>query len=391
MSDFFWTPASLCFAGDALMSFALKRVTKESESVIIAVFGLVIITVMLPIANIHLKDLYDTALDFFAANAPNLSSFRPQQSDIPPSTSPPNNPVLDPLSRFTRECASLRERLSTVDGRQSTCSCNTPLSSMRRELDVTKNELARSHSDVARLDERCKMLERTLRETKELLRSRDAEIEKLKREREKEKERALVDRRRSEEAQGSVRESREQRHRSLDTQSTHSQETLKSSSDLSRWPSSESLALSAMSNEEWAQRRSAEAFMTRTDSWSGAQVLQAVQDLNSEILQFAASATELCTFEKDVRPPSSRSIQAMHDTSSRLGQNFTRILASRDHSQDPLLVQLALQGCISICIQRALSSFCIGYPSKSDGILAQIYGHMSLVGKFGLILSVAPC
>jgi hypothetical protein len=57
---------------------------------------------------------------------------------------------------------------------------------------------------------------------------------------------------------------------------------------------------------------------------------------------------------------------------------MTRILVGRDHSHDPLLVQLALQGCVSLCIARALSSFCIGFPSKSDAVLAQIYSHMHI-------------
>jgi hypothetical protein len=119
--------------------------------------------------------------------------------------------------------------------------------------------------------------------------------------------------------------------------------------------------------------------MTRTDAWSGAQVLQAVHDINSEILQFAASATEMCTF---LPAPSSSAdpkiAQLIHDTNTRIGPNMTRIISNRDHSQDPLLVQLALQGCVSLCIACALNSFCIGFPSKSDAVLSQIYSHMHL-------------
>jgi len=157
----------------------------------------------------------------------------------------------------------------------------------------------------------------------------------------------------------------------------------------------------AIAEEERARQRSVETFLTRADSWSGAQVIQAVRDLNSGILQFAASAVEMCVFAS---PPSTTGgganalggtngagagnginnaqwRQAFQDTSARIGGPMTKILATRDHSQDPLLVQLALQGCLCLCIARALSSFCIGFPSKSDAVLAQIYNHMHLSGE----------
>jgi len=126
-----------------------------------------------------------------------------------------------------------------------------------------------------------------------------------------------------------------------------------------------------------AQKRSSEYFLTRTDGgWSGAQVLQAVHDLNSEILQFSAAATELCKFERNSTTSPSKLIQATHDVSSRVGQNAAHILSNRDHSQDPILVQIALQGCIVACIKKALSAFCMGFPSKHDTVLSQIYSHI---------------
>jgi len=133
-----------------------------------------------------------------------------------------------------------------------------------------------------------------------------------------------------------------------------------------------------MFEEQHAQARSVETFLTKTDLWSGAQVIQAIRDLNSEILQFSASASEICAFDKQSRP-SSRITQASSDTQARMGPHLTRLLAARDHAQDPILVQLALQGCASSCIARALSSsFCIGLSSKSDSILSGIYSHMYL-------------
>ncbi|KAG5651298.1 hypothetical protein H0H81_009151 [Sphagnurus paluster] len=292
----------------------------------------------------------------------------------------PSDPSAASLLPTTRSAvpdlsaAPLRERLDAA--------CQSPTGSlaglsvsMRRELDVTKHELAKSQAEVARLEERCKMLERTLKDTRELLRARDAEIEKMRRDREK--ERLLAERRRSDvgpQYQPPVpQRDLHPRHNSLDMRSI---DHMNSNGRSTPSDQHERALFLAGSEEERACIRSSEVYLTRTDSWSGAQVLQAVRDINSEILQFAASATEICTF--DSRPSSSRSVQAMHDTSSRVGPNLARVLSNRDHSQDPILVQLALQGCVSICITRALNSFCMGFPVKSDNLLGQIYSRMAL-------------
>ncbi|KDR76019.1 hypothetical protein GALMADRAFT_67842 [Galerina marginata CBS 339.88] len=264
---------------------------------------------------------------------------------------------------------------------------------MRRELDVTKHDLARAHVDTTRLEERCKMLEKTLKETRELLRSREAELEKVRRERDR--ERAMAERRRSDvgpQYNGHhVKGSSSSSNLSTYARNSSSLDTRMSSSDLAhrmlfhdddvrRTPSpSRASSTSPATSLNRARLRSAETYMTRTDSWSGAQVLQAVHDINSEILQFAASATEMCNFLPAASSSKNPKLaQVIQDTNARIGPNMTRILANRDHSQDPLLVQLALQGCVSLCIARAINSFCIGFPSKSDAVLAQIYAHMHL-------------
>lgn len=127
-----------------------------------------------------------------------------------------------------------------------------------------------------------------------------------------------------------------------------------------------------------AHLQSFDVFMTKSDNWSGAQVIQAVRDLNSEIIQFAASATELCTFDKE----STTSItQATQNTSSRLGSNLANLLATRDHSQDPILIQFALQAALCGCIHRSLNSFCVGFPAKYDALLGQLYLRMCSKGS----------
>jgi hypothetical protein len=326
---------------------------------------------------------------------------------LSPPASPLRTPQAIPVSREPSASVSpLKERLDAACQSPTSTLAHLSPNSMRRELDVTKHDLARAHVDSTQLKERCKMLEKTLKETRELLRTREAELEKLRRERDR--ERAMAERRRSDvgpqyqsqqhlgtggprNAGGSLdtrmssADLARQMHghgnnhddRAWRTPSPSRNSSASASTSASMSASSAGTGLSASQEEDRARFRSAETYMTRIDSWSGAQVLQAVHDINSEILQFSASATEMCNFLPAAASPSNpRLASVLQDTTARIGPNMTRILASRDHSQEPLLVQLALQGCVSLCIARALNSFCIGFPSKSDAVLAQIYNSM---------------
>jgi len=338
-----------------------------------------------------MPSIYDNAADFLSFYTP--SWYTPIWSVV---RLPSLNYTKAPGSNTPLVSDTLRDRLHAACDSPTSSLAGLPLSSMRREFDHTKNELAKSRSETLRLDERCKMLEKNLKETRDMLRVKDLEVEKMRKAREK--DRLTAERRRSDVGPQYIPTPQPKevhsRRSSLDMRITTDVISTNGVIPNGHMPNGNSdshtvhdraLAL-AGSEEERARIRASEIYMTRTDSWSGAQVLQAVRDINSEILQFAASATELCTFDRDSRPSSSRSVQAMHETSSRLGPNLARILSNRDHSQDPILVQLALQGCVSICIVRALASFCIGFSAKTDTILAQVYSKMVMAGEIFHIL-----
>lgn len=148
-------------------------------------------------------------------------------------------------------------------------------------------------------------------------------------------------------------------------------------------------------SEQIALHRSSEAFLTRTDTWSGAQVIQAVQDINSLILQFAASVAEIGRFfvrEVDADPavdgsgaqpkgPGVEGTRSYADTMQRLGPALTKLLATYDHSNDPILVQLALQTLVCVASKKAWETFCLGLPGKSDGVLSVIYRSVRELGQ----------
>ncbi|KAJ7126911.1 hypothetical protein C8R44DRAFT_779874 [Mycena epipterygia] len=301
--------------------------------------------VLVPIGlQVMIKGLYDTTVEFFV-----LRSSTPPQGGQPSgsSLSKPRTltPVPDPIGTSTRECASLQEQLDAADLRAR----DPDPSHMRRGLENVTNQLARSQAEVAKLEERCRMLERALRGTREMLEARETELEGM----------------RKLDNASSIAETQE------DGQGQRSRSEGKNR--LARVGSGTAASTSMLLEEHQAQLRSTDVYMTRTDSWSGAQVMQAVHDLNSEIIQFAASATEICSFHSD----SPNSPQAMQDTSARLGPNLAGLLSARErNSQDPTLVGLALQAGMATCIARAMASFALGLPSKSEVILSQVYSHI---------------
>jgi len=120
---------------------------------------------------------------------------------------------------------------------------------------------------------------------------------------------------------------------------------------------------------------SLKSFLSKTDEWSGAQVLQALRDLNAEIVQLAASVAEEFASSLDRRMDFTRQSDRELILSA-LGPVLTNLLATRDHTSDPTLVQFAIQAWEVVCIGKVLDGFCFGLPSEVDQALSKIFDHM---------------
>ncbi|KAH7912710.1 hypothetical protein BJ138DRAFT_1003876 [Hygrophoropsis aurantiaca] len=88
--------------------------------------------------------------------------------------------------------------------------------------------------------------------------------------------------------------------------------------------------------------KGAQAFLTKADSLSGADVIKLVEGLNSEILQTAAFISDSFDFDR-----SQANAEEMKEASSRIselmGATMTRYITTMKHGDDPLIVQIALQ------------------------------------------------
>ncbi|EMD31350.1 hypothetical protein CERSUDRAFT_119913 [Gelatoporia subvermispora B] len=239
-----------------------------------------------------------------------------------------------------------------------------------------------------KLADRYKALEKSLHEMQETLRAKDKEIETLKKERdrliaerdqEREKNRSRS-KSRTRDSRAAKREGHDREEMSGHSRNREVSRSKRHTKKTEDPPSFQLAPRMPVDAEEAARACSQDVFLTKTDSWSGAQIIQAVDDLNSEITQFAASATESCVFARRVQARLAlvkvAGIGTQEESAPWLGTAFSRILATHDHGQDPMWVQLALQASVATCCARSLSLFCVGFPSKLDALLTRILGYL---------------
>lgn len=129
---------------------------------------------------------------------------------------------------------------------------------------------------------------------------------------------------------------------------------------------------------------SLKSFLSKTDDWSGAQLLQALADLNSEIIQLSASIAEefAAVLRADTRAPSAAKERDREIVGPALGEEMLKLLESREHAGDPTLVQFALQAWEVWCAARVMDAFCYGLPAEVDEALKLVFERMQLEGEF---------
>lgn len=122
------------------------------------------------------------------------------------------------------------------------------------------------------------------------------------------------------------------------------------------------------------------SFLSKTDDWSGAQLLQAMRDLNAEIVQLAASIADEYATVLDRRIDLSR-LSDREFIEGALGRQIAELLARRDHAADPTLLQFAIQAWEVVCVNQILDAFCFGLPAEVDDILAAVFDRMHQYGE----------
>ncbi|KAF8263877.1 hypothetical protein EI94DRAFT_1806530 [Lactarius quietus] len=352
---------------------------------------------MIPLkANIQVQVPKGTTLELFTLRKPFASLISSEKSTIDGTrqrahTLPPPSHQSDNLARG--RAAARRRR---VAGDQSSPSVSTErpsnakpthspqpsrvepsnaiLASLRSELDATHSELTRCQSDATKLAEKYRTMERALQEARDAIRSRDKQIEDLKRERDF----AMADRR----SRGPARDLTAGPSDTTLAVQAHDLDELSLMKTASPFRGRRNKSLPpapcvvATTHEDTCPPPGLEVFLTKTDTFSGAQVIQAVQDLNTEIIQLAAGATENVTLQGRDKTTQARMNHATKGVSSRLGAAFAKLLVTRDHSDEPAILQFGLQACVATCIARLLGVFCVGLPLTTNELFLQLHTRL---------------
>lgn len=157
--------------------------------------------------------------------------------------------------------------------------------------------------------------------------------------------------------------------------------------------------LKTLLNDRTSELNTLQAFLSKHDEWSGAQVVQAVNDLNGELERLASDISEYFVVGSDIdsdcsgnasvgtksspRLLTDRSNQETHDRlKEALGSTlYHLIFASSDLPFDPsLLVQYAIQAWEVWCCSQILDGFCFGLPSEVERLLTDVWECMKREG-----------
>lgn len=198
------------------------------------------------------------------------------------------------------------------------------------ELESASNEVARLRSELKLLQEKNNSLQLTLQNSQSQSRQKDALIEDL-----------------------------QARNEQLEVENRESQR---------------------LAEERRVEVKSLEQFLSKTDTWAGADMVQTMKDMNLEILQFSASASESYTSDDEEPMDGPERSKALEKVAARFGSRMRQCLEDRDHMEDPTMLQYAIQSCVCLHIHHALSSFCFGVAGRFDQQLSKLHRHMHETG-----------
>ena len=133
-----------------------------------------------------------------------------------------------------------------------------------------------------------------------------------------------------------------------------------------------------------AELKGAQAFLTKADILSGADVIKLVEALNGEIMQTAAVMAEAFTIEEkrvDAKNGESDEISKVYARAGEIvGYRMAEMLRASEHHEDPILVQMGLQTAMVGYTHWVISSWCFESP-EDERMLSEVYARVRETGK----------
>ena len=171
----------------------------------------------------------------------------------------------------------------------------------------------------------------------------------------------------------------ERQHRDMDQHIQHLTNDIHTIQDEARRAEAKRLQTVKLLEERTTELKGAQAFLTKADSLSGADVIGMVESLNSEILQVSAFMAD--TLKCGYPPMATEEVEQMAAQASRvLGNRMVRLLRSKQPDGDPMLIQIALQACMVSLCKEMTSSWDLHDP-QCHHILATIYARIQQTGE----------
>jgi small-conductance mechanosensitive channel len=133
-----------------------------------------------------------------------------------------------------------------------------------------------------------------------------------------------------------------------------------------------------------AELKGAQAFLTKADILSGAEVIKLVETLNGEIMQTAAVMAEAFTIEEkrvEATNGEAEEISKVYAKASEIvGYRMAEMLRTSEHYEDPILVQMGLQTAMVGYTHWVITSWCFESP-EDERMLSEVYARVRETGK----------
>ena len=138
--------------------------------------------------------------------------------------------------------------------------------------------------------------------------------------------------------------------------------------------------LSTLLEARTRELKGAQVYLTKADTLSGAEVISLVEALNVEILQTCAFISDSFDFTRQLA-----SADEIKEAGSRIselmGSTLTNLLGTVSHTDDPLLVQIALQGA-TVEFSRWIIMTWDFDGLQAEQPLAEIYNDIRETGEY---------
>ena len=187
---------------------------------------------------------------------------------------------------------------------------------------------------------------------------------------------------------GQLRTNRSENHRlQHDIQALHEElrrkeQEIKTLQTASRHKEATHSQVAALLETRTSELKGAQTFLTKADTFSGADLILMVEGLNADILETAAYMTDTFDFGQSSQAISTGRQQSVHESvESRLGKIMTKLLVQ--HERDQTLIQIAVQACLSHWCHHIASVWIIDTENTGlNDILIQLYEIISANGEF---------